>query len=135
MNPNHGKDVSMTRRRFMILLATVVALNSFFWLATTGLALPQAVINQFFGPKMIRAEVIVQAVGGAQDWRIDRGVVTAVNGSTVTLREADGTIVTVEVSPIARVQGARQLRPRMRVVLYHQANQPADVVQVEGPNR
>ena len=127
----------MKRRRFLILAATLVALNTFFWLAGGGLALTKGVVNQFFGNRMVRAEVIVQAPGGAQDWRIDRGVITAVAGSTLTLREADGTSITVDVATNARVQGPARfaspskLRPRLRVVVYHQANSPADLVQVE----
>ncbi|HET8529020.1 MAG TPA: hypothetical protein VFL60_08920 [Gaiellaceae bacterium] len=127
----------MTRRRFMLLAVTLVALNTFFWLATTGLALPKAIVNEFFGNKLVRAEVILNAPGGAQDWRIDRGVITAVAAGTVTVREADGTSVSVPVDPAARIQGparfssAAKLRPRLRVVVYHQANQPAQLVQVE----
>jgi hypothetical protein len=128
----------MNRRRFMLLTVTLVAVNSFFWLVQGGFALPKAIINQFFGNRMVRAEVLVQAPGGVQDWRIDRGVITAVAGTNVTLREADGTTVTLAVSPSARVQGsarifsAAQLRRRLRVVVYHQANLPAEIVQVEG---
>jgi hypothetical protein len=122
----------MKSRRFLILAALLVALNSFFWLAGGGLALTRAAINQFFGPRMVRAEVIVQAPGGAQDWRIDRGVITAIGGGSVTLNEADGSTQTIAVDPSARIQGARRLRVRERVVLYHQANQPAELVQVEG---
>lgn len=122
----------MTRPRFMLLAVTLVALNTFFWLAATGFALPKSIVNQFFGAKMVRAEVILQAPGGPQDWRIDRGVVTAISGQTLTLKEADGTVVSVDVDPSARVQGARKLRTHLRVVVYHQANAPADLVQVEG---
>ena len=80
----------------------------------------------------------MQAPGGVQDWRIDRGVITAVAGTNVTLREADATTVTLAISPTARVQGSArvwsvaQLRKRLRVVVYHQANLPAEIVQVEG---
>lgn len=128
----------MKKRRFMVLAVALVALNTFFWLASGGFALPKAIVNQFFGNRMVRAEVLLQSPGGVQDWRIDRGVITAVAGTTLTLREADGTVVSVDVSPTARVQGrARivspvQLRRRLRVVVYHQANLPADLVQVEG---
>ena len=65
-------------------------------------------------------------------------MITAISGSTVTIREADGTTQSVDVSPTARVQGpvrfssVSRLRTRLRVVLYHQANAPADLVQVEG---
>ena len=122
----------------MGLAVALVALNSFFWLAQGGLALPRAIINQFFGSRMVRAEVLVQSAGGVQDWRIDRGVVTGVSGTTLTLREGDGTTVTLDVSPSARVQGSARvssvalLRKKLRVVVYHQANLPAEIVQVEG---
>jgi hypothetical protein len=129
--------MAVTRRRFMLLAVTLVALNTFFWLATTGLALPKAIVNEFFGNKLIRAEVILNAPGGAQDWQIDRGVITAAAGGTLTIREADGRVVSVPVDPAARVQGPARfsnpakLRARLRVVVYHQANQPAQLVQVE----
>jgi len=59
----------MNRRRFMFLTLALVALNSFFWLAQGGFALPGAIINQFFGNRMVRAELLVQAGGGSiQDW-------------------------------------------------------------------
>jgi hypothetical protein len=128
----------MNRRRFMFLAIALLAVNTFFWLAQGGFALPGALINQFFGSKMVRAEVLVQGPAGVQDWRIDRGVITAVTGTSVTLREADATMVTLDISPTARVQGApriagvAQLRRRLRVVIYHQANLPAEIVQVEG---
>jgi hypothetical protein len=128
----------MKRRRFMFLAIALVAVNSFFWLAQGGFAIPGALINQFFGNRMVRAEVLVQGPTGVQDWRIDRGVITAVTGTSVTLREADNTMVTLDVSPTARVQGfarvtnVAQLRRRLRVVVYHQANLPAEIVQVEG---
>jgi hypothetical protein len=127
----------MRSRRFMILATVLVALNAFFWMAGGGMALSRAIVNQFFGPRMVRAEVIVQSPSGAEDWRIDRGIITAVSGGAVTIREADGTTQTVAVDPNARVQGPgrfaspSKLRPRLRVVLYHQANAPADLVQVE----
>jgi len=122
----------------MLLAVTLVAVNSFFWLAQGGFALPKAIINQFFGNRLVRAEVLMQAPGGVQDWRIDRGVITAVAGTNVTLREADATTVTLAISPTARVQGSArvwsvaQLRKRLRIVVYHQANLPAEIVQVEG---
>jgi hypothetical protein len=128
---------TMSRRRFMYLAVALVGVNVFFWLATTGFAGPRAIIASFFGSNMIRGEVVVQSPSGVQDWRIDRGVITSVSGSTFTLRERDGAIVTIDVSPTARIQGPARfatvgrLRPRLRVVLYHQANQPAELVQVE----
>jgi hypothetical protein len=133
-----GEDITMNRRRFMFLTLAIVAVNSFFWLAQGGFALPGAIINQFFGNRMVRAEVLVQAAGGSiQDWRIDRGVITAVSGTSITLKEKDGTSVTIPVDPNAHIQGSKytsllQLKRRLRVVVYHQANLPAETVQVEG---
>ena len=138
-NRERGEDMTMNRRRFILLAVALVALNTFFWLAQGGFALPGAIINQFFGNRMVRAEVLVQGAGGAiQDWRIDRGVITAVSGASITLRERDTTVVTIPVDPNARVEGSSryssvlQLKRRLRVVVYHQANAPAEVVQVEG---
>jgi hypothetical protein len=128
----------VTRRRFMLLAVALVAVNAFFWLAQSGFAIPQALINQFFGKRMVRAEVVLQAADGSiQDWRIDRGVITSISGSTYTLRERDGTTATVQIDPRARVLpygfgGVAQLRRRLHVVVYHQANLAAEIVQVEG---
>jgi hypothetical protein len=130
--------MSVTRRRFLYLATALVAVNSFFWLAQSGFALPQAIINQFFGGKMIRSEVLISAPGGTQDWRIDRGVITAISGTAVTLVEKDATVVSLQIDPNARVQGparfasVAQLRRKLRVVVYRQADQPATLVQVEG---
>ena len=130
--------MTVTRRRFLYLATALVAVNSFFWLAQSGFALPTAIINQFFGGNMIRAEAVVATAGGTQDWRIDRGVITAISGTTVTLREKDATVVSIQIDPNARVQGparifgVAQLRRRLRVVLFRQADQPATIVQVEG---
>jgi hypothetical protein len=126
------------RRRYLYLATALVALNTFFWLAQSGFAVPKAVINQFFGGNLIRAEVLVASPAGTQDWRIDRGVIMALSGTTVTLREKDQTVVSLQIDPNARVQGGprissvAQLRRRLRVVLYRLADQPATLVQVEG---
>jgi hypothetical protein len=132
--------MNVTRRRFLYLATALIAVNSFFWLAQSGFALPQAIINQFFGGSMIRSEVLISTPTGTQDWRIDRGVITAISGTAVTLREKDANFVSLQVDPNARVQGparfasVAQLRRRLRVVIYRQADQPATLVQVEGVN-
>jgi hypothetical protein len=87
---------------------------------------------------MIRSEVLISTPTGTQDWRIDRGVITAISGTSVTLREKDANFVSLQLDPNARVQGpvrfatVAQLRRRLRVVIYRQADQPATLVQVEG---
>ena len=89
----------MSRRRFAVLLVALVAVNAFFWVAQGSFALPRAMIDRFFGPRMIRAEVILQAPGGAvNDFRLDRGVITAVTPGSIDLRERDGSTVTIFLS-------------------------------------
>lgn len=130
--------MSVSRRRFALLAVVLVALNGFFWLAQGSLAIPQRLIDRFFGPRMVRAEVVVQSAGGiVRDYRIDRGqIVTAVSGS-ITLRERDGTFVTIQVAANARIVGlgrpgdSSELRPNVRVLVFRQANRPADLIQVE----
>ena len=127
----------VSRRRYALLAAALVAMNAFFWLAQGGFALPQALIDRFFGPRMVRAEVVVQSPAGAvRDYRIDRGQITEVGQGSITLREQDGTIVTIQVGRNARIVGlgrpaAAQLRPNMRVLVVRQANRPASMIQVE----
>jgi hypothetical protein len=129
----------MTRRRFAVLLCALVAVNAFFWVAQGGFALPNALIDRFFGPRMIRAEVILQGPGGAiNDFRLDRGVIVSVARRQLVLLEQDGTTVTIAVGPRARVTGSpsvtdvSQLRPPMRVLVIRRANARANLIQVEG---
>jgi hypothetical protein len=127
----------MSRRRFASLLCAVAAVNAFFWLAQGSFALPRAMIDRFFGPRMIRAEVILGGPRGVNDFRLDRGVITAVAAGSIDLRERDGTTVTILVARGARVVGApsvttaAQLRPAMRVLVVRKANAPANTIQVE----
>jgi hypothetical protein len=130
----------MSRPRFLLLVGALIALNTFFWLAQGGFALPGALIDRFFGPKLIRAEVVVGGPRvGIEDFRIDRGVIASVGGGSIVLRERDGTVVTIAVTPATRILGmgagadASQLRKRMRVLVVRPLNEPARQIQVEGP--
>jgi hypothetical protein len=83
----------------MLLAGVLVTLNLALWLAPAGLALRQAVIQQLFGPKLIRADVLDRnGVGTTIDWRLDRGVVTQLTTSQVTVREADGRVQPIALS-------------------------------------
>jgi hypothetical protein len=122
----------------MVLAAALVALNAFFWLTQVGSALPRAVIDRFFGPRLIRAEVVVRAGPGVvNDFRIDRGLIMDATPGSIVLRERDGTLVTVEVAADARVVGSAgvtgvsQLRPRLRVLVVRKVNAPAHLIEVE----
>ncbi len=129
--------MGMSGRRFLILVAAVVAVNAFFWLSQSGSALPRALIDRFFGPRMIRAEVLLQGPRAVNDFRLDRGVITAASRGAIVIRERDGTSVTIAIGPRARILGSpsvtdvSQLRPPMRVLVVRRANAPASLVQVE----
>jgi hypothetical protein len=131
--------MTMNRRRFMLLAVALVAVNSFFWLAQGGFALPRAFIDQYFGARMIRAEVVVQTPTGSDDYLIDRGVIRAVTPGAITLREKDGRMVTIDVGTSALVTGAGGrprgtgvLRGGVRVMVLRLANAPAETIVVEG---
>jgi hypothetical protein len=88
---------------------------------------------------MIRAEVVVGGPLAVNDFRLDRGVITATAPGSITLRERDGTVVTITVTPATRVLGGgvrvtdvSQLRPPMRVLVVRKANAPAAQIQLEG---
>jgi hypothetical protein len=130
--------MTMTRRRSMLLAVTLVAVSSFFGLAPAGFAIPAAMVNDLFGSRLVRAEVLVSTPGGTTDYRIDRGTIVSSDAGSITLRELNGEVVTIPVAPDARVQGGGrlgtvgQLRKRTRVTVLRDANGPVSMVQVEG---
>jgi transcriptional antiterminator Rof (Rho-off) len=131
--------MDMTRRRLMAPVVAIAAASVCFALAGSASALPGAVINQLFGARMIRAEVLVLAPDGSpQDYRIDRGTVTALTSAQITLREANGDVVPIQLATGVQVQGAgrlgllARLRRNLRVTVYRLANAPANLVEVEG---
>ena len=130
----------MPGRRFVLLAAVFLTLNLVLWFAAPGFALRRAVIQQLFGPKLVRAQVVERtAVGGSAFWNIDRGVITSANGSQLTLREADTRVLTIPVSSstkvIRTITGRRLplsvLAPGWRVLVTWPAGGPAASVDVE----
>jgi len=126
-------------KRFTILAVALVALNVFLWIVPAGMALRQSIVNQLFGPSMIRAEVVVQSgSNGTQDYRIDRGVVTAVTPGQITLREQDGTIQSIPLASTTRMSGLGRLglqsllRRPTQVLVVRPANGAAISLDVEG---
>ncbi len=94
------------RVRFGIaVLATAFAMNAALWLASAGLAHPRSFLEQFFGPRMVRAEVIVMERGSVRGYQIDQGRVRMVRvpAGILTLAQRDGTVVDIPVAPSARV--------------------------------
>lgn len=128
----------MRSRRFALLAAFLVALNVCLWLVPQGLALQRAIVNQLFGPKMIRAEVVVRTPTGPQDYRLDRGVISTVSATSLVLAEQDGTTQTIALDPATKVTGPRRfstvsaLRHGLRVLVTRQANGAASRIEVEG---
>jgi hypothetical protein len=90
----------MFTRRFVLLASVLVTLNVVLWFAAPGLALRKAIVTELFGPKMVRAQVHER---NGQDWNLDRGVITQVSASQVTLREADTKVVQIPISSTTRV--------------------------------
>lgn len=100
--------------------------------------LRKAIVKQLFGPKLVRLEAIQKKpVAGSTDWRVDRGVITAVSSTQLTLREADGRIQVIPLSTSTAVyRHGRTLTPDMlaahwRVVVTWPATGAAQAVDVE----
>jgi hypothetical protein len=92
--------MSMFSRRFVLLAGVLVALNVTLWFAAPGLALRKAIVTQLFGPSMVRATVHLKS---GQDWNLDRGVITKVSSTQLTLREYDGRVQQIPLSGTTKV--------------------------------
>ena len=128
----------MFSRRFVLLAGVLVTLNLALWFASPGLALRKALVTQLFGPKMIRAEVIDWAgPGTTADMRLDRGVITQVSSTQLTLHEADGKVQQIALSATTTVIriGHRlplsALAPRWHVLVLWPTGGTAQSVDVE----
>jgi hypothetical protein len=104
-------------------------------------ALPVAVTNLLLGNQMVRAEIGVASSDPAtpHDFLLDRGRIKQVGSDfTLNLREKDGTVVTINVSPTARVKVNGQnasfieLRKGMMATTIHDGDKPADQVYATG---
>jgi len=128
----------MFSRRFVLLAGVLVTLNLALWFASPGLALRKALVTQLFGPKMIRAEVIDWAgPGTTADMRLDRGVITQVSSTQLTLRERDTKVQSIPLSSTTDVIRSGHHLPlsvlakRWHVVVTWPANGAAQTVDVE----
>jgi hypothetical protein len=90
-------------RRFLGIAAAASAVAAFA-LVQSGAAGPGSLGSYFFGPKLVRAEVITNEGGTIHDYRVDRGKVRAVTPTSLALFERDGTLVTVPVLATADVR-------------------------------
>jgi hypothetical protein len=136
--PCHGAaTICVVRRKTRLAVAAIaalLALNAVLVVVQPGLALPSGLAGYFFGPKLVRAEVIVQDGGALHDYRLDRGRIRAVAADSITLLERDGTVVTVPVSRTAEITLAgravplQRLRRGMNALSVRDGGNPAEVV-------
>jgi hypothetical protein len=123
----------MFTKRFVFLAGVLVALNVALFFAAPGLAIRRAIVNQLFGPKMVRA-VVVEKNG--DQWNLDRGVITQVSSTQLTLSEADR-VQTIPLSDTTKVIRLGHQLPltalarRWHVLVTWPANGPAKFVDVE----
>ena len=114
--------------------ALLLAVNAVLLVAQPGLALPGSLGSYFFGPKLVRAEVLVQDGGVLHDYRVDRGVIRTKADGTLSILERDGSLVTIAISPAASITlGGRPvafsaLRRRMVVTVIRDGDAPATEV-------
>jgi hypothetical protein len=126
----------MTRRTLaLFVVAGLLAVNATLLLVQPGLALPGSLAAWLLGPKMVKAEIVVKDGGTTYDYRIDQGKVRAVSSTSITLFERTGDVVTIPVSPGARVTlGGKTvlltaLKKGMRAQTVRNGSAPADTVQ------
>ena len=92
-----------TRRKGLWIVAALLAVNATLLVAQPGLALPGSLGSYFFGPKLVRAEVLVKDGGALHDYRVDRGTIRNKAGGTLTLLERDGDRDEAAVAPTASI--------------------------------
>jgi hypothetical protein len=133
-----GNNANVRKRMILLVVALLLAMNAALLVVAPGQALPRSLGAYFFGPKMVRAEVIIRDGNATRDFRLDRGRVRAIGRDSITLLERDGTIVVVPVASNAeilhngrRVQ-YRALRRGQEVVTVRESGRPADVVRIGG---
>ena len=119
----------------VLVVAALLALNATLLLVQPGLALSGSLAAWLLGPKMVKAEIVVKDGGTTYDYRIDQGKIRAVATTSLTLYERTGELVTVPVSPGARVTlGGKtvlltSLKKGMRAWTMRNGSAPADTVQ------
>lgn len=101
--------------------------------------LPRLVVASLLSTRLLRAEVGLKSVDGVtHDYLLDHGRIKQVDGPTLILHEADGTIVTIATSPFVKVtvngQTATytQLHRGMMATTMHDGDKPTDQIWATG---
>lgn len=118
------------------MVAALLALNALLFVAQPGLAVPRGLAQYFFGPKLVRAEIVVRDAGEVRVYRVDRGRIRAVRPAlnALTIIERDATVVTIPVAQDAevtlggRVVSLTALRRGMTVTTARLGDAPAETV-------
>jgi hypothetical protein len=91
-------------------------------------------VRPLLGPGFVRAEIVTREGGALHDYRVDRGRIRQVRPGQLTLRELDGTVVTISVAEAADIRlGGRavtlaQLRRGMNAITIRDGDVPAQRV-------
>lgn len=91
------------RSKALWAVAALLVVNAVLLAAQPGFALPGSLGAYFFGPKLVRADVLVKDGGALHVYRVDRGTIRNKAGGTLELRERDGTNVPIAISPTAAI--------------------------------
>ena len=126
------------RSKALWAVAALLLVNAVLLTAQAGwAALPGSLGNYFFGPKLVRAEVLVKDGGVLRVYRTDRGIIRSKAGGSLQLREGDGTLVTVAVAPGATITIGGQpatysaLRRGMVATVIREGDAPAAEVRAQ----
>lgn len=126
------------RSKALWAVAVLLLVNGVLLAAQPGFALPGSLGNYFFGPKLVRADVVVKDGGALHLYRVDRGKIrgkpSGKDNGTLQLRELDGTVVSIAISPTAVITvGGRpasyaELRRGMVATVIREGDAPATEV-------
>ena len=115
-------------------VVALLALNAVLLAEGAGLALPGSLGAYFFGPKLVRAEVLIKDGGVLHDYRVDRGTIRAKSNGSLSVLERDGSLVMIPVASAAAVTidgrpaAFSALRRRMVVTVIRDGDAPATEV-------
>ena len=121
--------------RVLAVVAALLALNAVLVVTQPGWAFSRPLLSRYFGPKMVRAEVVLIERGLVRSDRIDRGQIRVVTEDFLTLRERDGRMETITLAPNPRVSvsgrpaGIFALRRGMQATVIQQGDDSADIIQ------
>jgi hypothetical protein len=129
----------MMRGRRGVVIGALAAAVALVPLSAGQTVVPDPLVRTFLGPRLVRAEVVLMEGGVPKLYRLDRGRVRDFTRSSITLRERDGTVVTVPVSPTVRVRvngrltGFAALRRGLWATTIRTGDAPVDRIEVTRP--